>query len=136
MFRLRLSKKLFAKRKETISVITYILNKNVYSIVSNNGIRNFYIENLDKKFATLMLKNVSFGNLSFIQRLKSELTLNGDGFEQLKLIKKHLMLRNFACLLIKKSQEVKLDTKFSTKFKKSLCFAKIMKQYLYRGKLI
>jgi hypothetical protein len=52
------------------------------------------------------------------------------------IINKFFRLRNFAYKFIKKSQEVKLDTKFSTKFKKSLCFAKVMRQYLYRGKLI
>lgn len=54
----------------------------------------------------------------------------------MNVIKKYFRLRSFAFKFIKKSQEVKLDTKFSTKFKKSLCFAKVMKHYLYRGKLI
>ncbi len=90
---------------------------------------------MDKAYPIIILKNVNFYNLAFIHKIKDQL-INDDCNEQLNVINHYFRLREFAFKFIKKSQQVKLDTNFSTKFKKSLCFAKIMKQYLYRGKFI
>lgn len=38
--------------------------------------------------------------------------------------------------MVSRSKEFTLSTNFSTKFKKSLCFAKVMKQILYKGKFV
>jgi len=38
--------------------------------------------------------------------------------------------------MISRSKELSLSSNFSAKFRKSLCFAKIMYQVLYKGKFI
>ena len=38
--------------------------------------------------------------------------------------------------MISRSKELTLNSNFSAKFKKSLCFAKTMRQVLYRGKFV
>lgn len=116
--------------------MTTIIRRTIYTLTLTSNARTFFIEHLDGKFSRVRVSNPHFFNLSFLHKIRSELVASEDCGEQLEAINKFFRLRNFAYKFIKKSQEVKLDTKFSTKFKKSLCFAKVMKQYLYRGKLI
>jgi hypothetical protein len=136
MFRFKLAHLQLMRRKENVQVNTTIIRRSIYSLIVNGNNRAFFIENLDGKFPLVKLSSATFYNLSFLHKIRNELEACEDCEGQLAIINKFFRLRNFAYKFIKKSQEVKLDTKFSTKFKKSLCFAKVMRQYLYRGKLI
>ena len=79
---------------------------------------------------------MEYGNLAFVNKLRNELQSTEDCLLQLTIIKKYYRLKEFGQRMVTRSREFTLTTNFSTKFKKSLCFAKTMKQILYKGKLV
>lgn len=119
-----------------MTVTSKIINRNIFTLITHYNIKNFYIEHLGNKYPIVIMRQVSFGNISFLDQLIPALIENDNCDEQLNVIKKHFKARNFVKKFIKKSKEVKLIARHETKFRKSLCFCKLMKKYLYRGKYI
>lgn len=56
-----------------MTIITTQINKNLFTLTIHGQVKTFFIEHLEKKYPTTVLKYVDFSSLSFVNKLREDI---------------------------------------------------------------